>query len=78
MIQLSRRQWLAGVALTAARCTRQAVRPPTPAAQIPPNRTSLPAPGEHYYVAVFGSQSTPKVPRYTHTWASFIRLTGLL
>jgi hypothetical protein len=74
MIQLSRRQWLAGVALASAGCGRNALRPPTPAAQIPPNRTSLPGPGEHYYVAVFGSESTPKVPRYTHTWATFVYL----
>ena len=29
--------------------------------------------GDHYYVIIFGSQSTPKLPRYTHTWATFIR-----
>jgi hypothetical protein len=29
--------------------------------------------GDRYYVIIFGSQSTPKLPRYTHTWATFIR-----
>jgi hypothetical protein len=28
--------------------------------------------GDYYYVIIFGSQSTPKLPRYTHTWATFI------
>lgn len=32
--------------------------------------------GESYYVMLFGSQSTPKQLRYTHTWATFIRAVG--
>jgi hypothetical protein len=32
-----------------------------------------PAPGERYYVLVFGSQTTPRVPRYTHTWATVVK-----
>jgi len=28
--------------------------------------------GDYYYVIIFGSESTPKLPRYTHTWATFI------
>jgi hypothetical protein len=31
---------------------------------------------ERYYVAVFGSQSQPKLLRYTHTWATFVRASG--
>lgn len=31
---------------------------------------------EHYYVIIFGSQSHPKLLRYTHTWATFIRAVG--
>lgn len=31
---------------------------------------------ERYYVAVFGSQSHPKLLRYTHTWATFVRAVG--
>jgi hypothetical protein len=75
MTLLSRRQWLAGLALAAAGCGRNALRPPTPAAQIPPNPTSVPSPGEHFYITVFGSESTPKVPRYTHTWATIAHLS---
>src|SRR4051794_10578379 len=32
--------------------------------------------GESYYVMVFASQSHPKLPRYTHTWATFVRAAG--
>ena len=28
---------------------------------------------EFYYAMVFGSQSHPKLLRYTHTWATFVR-----
>jgi hypothetical protein len=31
---------------------------------------------DHYYVMIFGSQSSPKLLRYTHTWATFIRAVG--
>src|SRR5438132_13264838 len=31
---------------------------------------------EFYYVMIFGSQSSPKLLQYTHTWASFIRAVG--
>jgi hypothetical protein len=38
---------------------------------------SLPArAGEYYYAIIFGSQSHPKQLRYTHTWATFIRVVG--
>jgi hypothetical protein len=32
--------------------------------------------GEKYYISIFGSESSPKLPRYTHTWATFVRATG--
>jgi hypothetical protein len=31
---------------------------------------------DFYYVLVFGSQSSPKLLRYTHTWATFVRAVG--
>ena len=31
---------------------------------------------EFYYVMIFGSQSSPKFLRYTHTWATFVRAVG--
>jgi hypothetical protein len=32
--------------------------------------------GESYYTLIFGSQSHPKQLRYTHTWATFVRVVG--
>src|SRR4051794_40050984 len=32
--------------------------------------------GERYHLMIFGSQSSPKLLRYTHTWATFIRVVG--
>lgn len=31
--------------------------------------------GERYFVLIFGSQSVPKRPRYSHTWATVVRAT---
>src|SRR5689334_15600040 len=31
---------------------------------------------EFYFVAIFGSESVPKQVRYTHSWATFIKLSG--
>ena len=31
---------------------------------------------EHYFVLIFGSQSSPKVLRRTHTWATFVKAVG--
>lgn len=41
--------------------------------------SSAPAPvaaAGRYYVLIFGSQSHPKLLRYTHTWATFVRAVG--
>jgi hypothetical protein len=32
--------------------------------------------GESYYLMIFGSQSSPKQLRYTHTWATFVKAVG--
>lgn len=32
--------------------------------------------GDWYYLLVFGSESTPKLPRFTHTWATFVKVSG--
>ena len=32
--------------------------------------------GERYYSMIFGSQSSPKLLQFTHTWATFIRVVG--
>ena len=31
---------------------------------------------EHYFVLIFGSQSSPKVFRRSHTWATFVKAVG--
>lgn len=31
---------------------------------------------EHYFLLIFGSQSSPKVLRRTHTWATFVKAVG--
>lgn len=40
---------------------------------LPATRSSA---DEYYYAIVFGSQSHPKVLRYSHTWATFVRAVG--
>jgi hypothetical protein len=32
-------------------------------------------PGERYFLLVFGSQETPKRPKFTHSWATVVKLT---
>jgi len=31
---------------------------------------------ERYYIILFGSQSTPRLARFTHTWATFVKTSG--
>jgi hypothetical protein len=55
----------------------RAVRPPSPATRIRFQDLEIePAPpGERYYTLIFGSQSTPLRPRYTHTWVTVVRVS---
>lgn len=59
-------------------CANLAKAPPTPARDISARQAeAVPfPPGERYFLLIFGSQSTPKRARYTHTWASIVRVTG--
>lgn len=56
-------------------CSALAKRPPSPATELSTlELLSRPAPAnERYYVIFFGSQSKPRVPRYTHTWATIVK-----
>jgi hypothetical protein len=69
------------LALVPAACAdlrlRKPVHPPTPSNDFTREQLeATPAPAnERYYVIVFSSQSTPKVPRFTHTWATAIKAT---
>jgi hypothetical protein len=55
-------------------CANFAVHPPTPARQIDFSGLKHSLAGERFYVIVFGSESTPRIPRLTHSWAAFIRV----
>jgi hypothetical protein len=58
-------------------CARYARQPDTPARHVSYIDLNDPAPpGERYYLLVFGSQTTPKIPRFTHTWVTFVRTCG--
>jgi hypothetical protein len=63
--------------LTLAGCAGNDVRPPSPAQNINPGELlATPAPpNERYYLMIFGSQTTPKVPRFVHTWATIVKVT---
>ena len=69
---------IALVAPAGAGCAALAKKPPTPAAEITPEeaRAVVAPPGERYYLLVFGSQSVPKRAKYTHTWATAVRVTA--
>lgn len=58
-------------------CAALAKRPDTPAAKL--NVSDLLAnsnrPNERYYIMLFGSQSTPRVPAKSHTWATMVKVT---
>jgi hypothetical protein len=58
-------------------CATFARKPPTPADDITPRQAAAvtTAPGERYFVLVFGSQSSPKLPKYTHSWATLVKVT---
>jgi hypothetical protein len=60
-------------------CATFAKKPPTPADDIPiAQLLANPAPpNERYYLLFFGSESKPKVPKYTHSWATVVRVTEL-
>jgi hypothetical protein len=54
---------------------RKPVPPPTPSNDYTREQLeATPAPeNESYYLIIFGSQSTPKLPRFTHTWATAVK-----
>jgi hypothetical protein len=63
-------------ALLPAGCTTTAARPLSPATQVRfQELEAIPTPrGERYYLLVFGAQSVPKLPRFTHCWATAVRV----
>src|SRR3954466_2684794 len=73
MKTLTRRAWLRGaLALLSGGCALTAKKTPTPAPDLDIRGMELPPPGEHFYVLVFASQSTPKRPAYAHSFATVV------
>lgn len=66
--------WLCpALALLAAGCALNAVRPPTPAAYLNMDRNEPPSPGEHYYILIWASQRVLRIqPAYTHSFATIV------
>jgi hypothetical protein len=62
----------------ASGCAALATKPPTPADDISPRQAAAitAAPGERYFILLFGSQTCPKHPKYTHSWATVVKATG--
>jgi hypothetical protein len=61
------------VALTGG-CAQLAVPPPTPARDLDPYDLWEPPPGERFYITLFGSQTTPRIPRLTHSWGTVLHV----
>ena len=59
-------------------CATFAKKPPTPADDMIPRQAAAIAasPGQRYFLLVFGSQSTPKQAKYTHSWVT-VELEGV-
>jgi hypothetical protein len=74
MIRLIRSLLLYCCLLTAAGCAQFAVRPSTPAKDIPPSAFAEPRPGERFFITLFGSQSTARIPRRTHSWGTVLHV----
>jgi hypothetical protein len=75
MTWINRRQWLAAVAaLVLGGCANFAVRPSTPAASMDATGMWEPRADEKFYIIFFGAQSIPKFARWTHSWATVVRV----
>lgn len=55
-------------------CAQLAVQPPTPARDLDPYDMWEPPPGERFYITLFASQTTPRIPRLTHSWATVLHV----
>jgi hypothetical protein len=65
--------WLLCLTL-AGGCAQLAIAPPTPAKNLNPNDMWEPPPGEHFYVTLFASQITPRIPRLSHSWGTVVHV----
>ena len=63
------------LALEASSCAFLAARPKSPAREVSYKALNDPIPrGDRYFLLVFGAESAPKLPRFTHSWATFVRV----
>src|SRR5262245_34843720 len=62
----------------ASGCAAFATKPPTPADNISPQQAAAitAAQGERFFILLFSSQTCPKHPKYTHSWATVVKVTG--
>jgi hypothetical protein len=68
-----RRLALALLACTAAGCADRG-QTLSPIHDLPRGAISDdPVPGERYFILILGSETTPRVPRFTHTWATVVK-----
>jgi hypothetical protein len=65
------------LALLETGCASTAVRPPTPARDLPVQEmlAAQAVTKDRYFVLVFGSETRPRLPRFTHTWATVVKVT---
>lgn len=76
---MSRAACVLVMAFIGSGCATFAKKPNTPADDITlAELLATPAPpNERYFLLVFGSESKPKVPKYTHSWATVVKVTEL-
>jgi hypothetical protein len=55
-------------------CAQLAVRPPTPARELDPYDRWEPPPGERFYITLFASQTSPRIPRLSHSWGTVLHV----
>jgi hypothetical protein len=55
-------------------CGRYALSPPAPPWELDSAALNHANPGERFYVIVFGAQSLPRLPAFTHSWATAVRV----
>jgi hypothetical protein len=75
MAGITRRELLGSALVTLGGCAALSVPTPTPARDLPPGMPDDPEPGMRYFLAIFGSQSSPKLLWKTHTFGTAMKAT---
>jgi hypothetical protein len=60
--------------VAASGCAQLAVQPPTPAKNFDRSIAREPMCGERFFITLFASQTTPRIPRLSHSWATVLRV----